>query len=379
MILAIDIGTSSTRTALFTMGGERLVETTAQKGNPLITTAGGGAELSPLILERTLKQCLRKTLAHMDGKVSAVGISALWHSFLGVGETNQPLTPIYTWADSRCREDAAALRGELCEKEIHARTGCMLRASFWPAKFAWLQRTHPKLLKRVRYWMSPAEWLQRQLVGNANCSLSMASGTGFFNLKTRSWDTGLLNQFAIDPGQFNPISDHPICGRVEEFPVLSGVPWFAAIGDGAASNLGCGATQPGLAAINVGTSAALRLMKTGARPKAPFGLFCYRVDPSRYLVGGASSNAGNLRAWCLRTLQLKPAQLEAQLAARPLPVHGLSVLPFWSAERAPSWNEDATGSIIGISHHTTPLDLFQAITEAGLYRIARIADLVLKT
>ena len=55
------------------------------------------------------------------------------------------------------------------------------------------------------------------------------------------------------------------------------------------------------------------------------------------------------------------------------------MLPFWTAERAPAWNEDATGAIHGITQHTTALDLLQAITEATYHRLARIAELVLTT
>jgi gluconokinase len=114
--------------------------------------------------------------------------------------------------------------------------------------------------------------------------------------------------------------------------------------------------------------------------RAPFGLFCYRVDARRFLVGGAASNAGNLRAWCLRELKLPgEAELETEMAKRPGPDHGLVVLPFWTAERAPTWNEEATGAIQGITQHTTALDLLQAITEATYHRIARIAELVLAT
>jgi gluconokinase len=138
-----------------------------------------------------------------------------------------------------------------------------------------------------------------------------------------------------------------------------------------------GATRHGLAAINVGTSAAFRVMKADGEARAPFGLFCYRVDARRFLIGGAVSNAGNLRAWCLRELKLEgDAELEAELAKRPGPAHGLTVLPFWTAERAPTWNEDATGTIHGITQHTTALDLLQAITEASYQRIARIAELI---
>jgi len=122
-------------------------------------------------------------------------------------------------------------------------------------------------------------------------------------------------------------------------------------------------------------------MKSGGRVRSPFGLFCYRVDEKRFLMGGAVSNAGNLRAWCLRELKLTDDSklLEREMAKRPAPMHGLTVLPFWTAERAPTWEDDKTGVIQGLTQHTTALDILQATTEASYYRIARIADLVLKT
>jgi gluconokinase len=52
------------------------------------------------------------------------------------------------------------------------------------------------------------------------------------------------------------------------------------------------------------------------------------------------------------------------------------VLPFWTAERAPRWNEEDTGLILGLTQHTTAIDLLHAITEASYHRLARIAELV---
>ena len=234
------------------------------------------------------------------------------------------------------------------EHVIHARTGCMLRASYWPAKLTWLRRVDRRLFARVRRWMSPAEWLCREFTGQARCGLSMASGTGLLNVHSLTWDEELLDRVHLKPGHLNDLTEEPIsaaCG----FPELAGARWYPALGDGAASNLGSGATKPGIAAINVGTSAALRVMRDGPAGRFPFGLFCYRVDARRHLIGGAVSNAGNLRAWCMRELRLDDARIERDLAARPLPAHGLTVLPYWSAERAPSWDEDTRGRIDGFS------------------------------
>lgn len=381
LILAIDIGTSSCRTALFDLSAHRIADTTAQQTYPLITSGEGAAEIEPAVLLRAVRRCLAETMAAARGrKIAGIGTSCFWHSFIGTDARGKPVTHVITWADSRCRPDAAKLRATFSERQIQARTGCMLRASYWPAKLLWLRRTQPRVFARVKRWMSPAEWLQLTISGAPNCAPGMATGTGLFDPSKLAWDCALLAHCGIRAAQMFPLSSEPTPVRgllAREFPALAGVPWFPAIGDGAASNLGSGATQPGLAAINVGTSAALRVMRSGRTARAPFGLFCYRVDAERFVVGGAVSDAGNLRAWCLRELRLPDeAAIESALAARSGPVPGLTVLPFWTHDRAPTWNENAVGVIHGMSQNTTALDLLQAITEASYQRIARIGEMV---
>jgi gluconokinase len=310
--------------------------------------------------------------------IAGVAASCFWHSLIGTDEKNRPLTPVYMWMDSRCRADAAVLREKLGEPAVHARTGCMLRASYWPAKLAWLRRVDRALFRKVWRWMSPAEWLYGELAGQAQCGLSMASGTGLLDAHRLRWDEPLLDRLDISPARLNELTEDAVKSGRAVVSQLAGIRWYPAIGDGAASNLGSGATRPGFAAINVGTSAALRVMKGGPVKRFPFGLFCYRVDAERHLIGGAVSNAGNLRAWCIRELRLDESKVERMLAARPLPRHGLTVLPFWAAERAPTWDEDRRGWIDGFTFSTSALDILQALTEASYYRIALIADLIIK-
>lgn len=343
--------------------------------------------MQPAALLKAIKRCLAATLQFRKSDkqlkhfpISGIGVSCFWHSMIGTDAKGTPLTDILTWADSRCRLDAAHLREVFSERTLHARTGCMLRSSFWPAKLHWLRRTVSRTFKRVTHWMSPGEWIQLQLAENVHCALGMATGTGLLNPTTLEWDSELLELLCISPAHLLPLGDKASAISIKtlrEFPELKSTMWFPAIGDGAASNLGSGCTEPGLAAINVGTSAALRVMMKGKRAKAPFGLFCYRVDAERFLVGGAVSNAGNLRAWCLENLRTaEESELEKLLAKRPEPSHGLTVLPFWTAERAPSWNEELRGTILGISQSTSGLDLLQAITEATYHRLAHIGDLL---
>jgi gluconokinase len=373
-VLALDIGTSSTRTALFNAQGERIMTTTAQQAYALDVTPDGGAELAPHRLFTAVEHCLLSTLRHVvRGPILGIGVSCFWHSLLGLNKAGQPITPIYTWADARCRPQAAQLRSRLKEPAVHARTGCLLRTSFWPAKLLWLKATQPKLVAQVARWVSPAEWLQEVFCGEALCSYSLASGTGCFHPSQLRWDTAMLKHCGLSPGKLNRLSDDslPLTPQTHQsFPLLREARWFPSLGDGAASNLGSGAMTPGLAALNFGTSAALRVVRPArSGGKVAFGLFRYCVDANRSLIGGAISNAGNLRAWAVRELG-EPKEMPAD------PKHGLTVLPFLAAERAPSWPEEIPAAIVGLTYATTAQEIAQALIEATYHRLAQIATLV---
>jgi gluconokinase len=117
LVLAMDIGSSSLRTALFDERGQRIFETSASRDYAVRYTPDGGAELSPVVLRRAAANCLHETLnvyraARSLKKIpiAAVGGSAFWHSLLGLDRTSRPITPIYTWADSRSAHDARRAR-----------------------------------------------------------------------------------------------------------------------------------------------------------------------------------------------------------------------------------------------------------------------------
>jgi gluconokinase len=388
LILALDVGTSSTKTALFMANGRRLIETTAHQSYPLHVTQDGGAELDVAEVECALVRAITATLAARrrdrslrNRPITAVGMSCFWHGLLGYDAKRGKPTPIYTWADARCQGEADRLRATHEEKKYHARTGCMLRSPYWPAKLRWLRRIGKT--SGVTHWMSPADWLYGRLCGAFTTSLSMASGTGL--MADGSWDAALLRLAGILTRTLTPISDEPLrvvtgsramLPALHRFPELKDARWFPALGDGAASNLGSDAVTPKLAALNMGTSGALRLVSGKPPRQLSPGLFRYQVDAKRYLIGGAVSNVGNLRAWALKTLRLPddPAAIERALAARQFPHHGLTILPFWTGERAPSWPEAKAGTITGLTYATTSLDLLQALIESTYHRLAQIAD-----
>ncbi len=357
-VLALDLGTSSVRSALFDENAQVIPGSRASAEYRVRHSADHGAELDPAFVLRATRKCLRLT----NSPLETVAGSGFWHSLLGLDEGGNPLTPIYTWADSRGAPDAARLRAEFDEELIQQRTGCMLRASFWPAKLLWLRRTDRRLFLRVTRWVSPAEWIFEEVFGVRACSHSMASGTGLYDYARHDWDGELVERCGIRPAQLNPLRD-----QVANY--------FTAIGDGAASNLGSGADRPGVVAINVGTSAAVRAIPAAKTP-LPFGLFRFVVDEKRGLLGGAISNAGNLRAWCLRELRLAQDDrtIEKLLRTAEARAGRLTVLPFWVNERAPTWPENLEGAIFGLTQTTSAAEILHATTAAICHRLAEIFD-----
>jgi len=385
MVITLDLGTSSARATLYDLQGRAVPGRFHQVTYAPTVTPDGGVEHNPAVLLEAVATCLDAvTRASRHDDIRGVGVSTFWHGLLGFDAAGHPITPIFTWADSRSASDAALLRSALDDRALHARTGCHLHSSYWPAKLRWLTRERPADVQHVARWGSIGEHLELALFGETATSVSMASGTGLLDQETMRWDPEAMAAAGVEPEQLFPLAAGgerrglraPWSAR---WPALRGVPWYPAVGDGAASNVGSDCVDPSRIALNVGTSAAIRLV-TGASGAAPIGLWRYRVDPRRALIGGATSEGGNVYAWCHDVLKLAPsAEVERALATRVPDSHGLTVLPFLAGERAPGWRGDRRAVIGGLSLSTTALDIAHAAMEAVVLRLmliyARLAPL----
>ena len=386
LVLAIDIGTSSLRAALYDRAARLVPGSRVQLANLVQTTPDGGVELDPLLLLRNVEQTVDQVLARAGAQVSeivAVGFDTFWHSLLGVDANGNPLTPLYTWADTRAKGMAAELRRELDEDAVLQRTGCMLHPSYFPAKLRWLATTEPDYA-RVTRWVSFGEFFYLQLFGAATVSYSTASGTGLLDRASLQWDAEMLRASGIAASQLSPLSDlTPASGLrphyARRWPGLAALPWLPAVGDGAANNLGIGATSPDEMALMIGTSGAMRVVCQPQRVPLPHGLWNYYLDGKRTIYGGALSEGGGVVAWLwnnLKLSQMNLAESEAAVATMQPDAHGLTILPFFAGERSPGYAGEARASIIGLSLNSSSLDLLRATLEAIAYRFASVHALL---
>ena len=389
-VLSIDVGTSSVRAALYDTRGRLIPGVVAAEPHEPDATADGGSEMDAEgLLQRSIG-CVERVLALAGDRASAisgVGVGTFWHSILGVDGDGWPATPVLMWSDTRSVEEVEILRRALDVTSVHQRTGCVQHTSYVPPRLLWVSRRRPDWFERSARWMSPGEYFALRLFGRTACGVSMASGTGMFDHGTGTWDRDVLAALPIRPEQLSPIVDstEPFTGLTEEFasrmPALRGVPWFPAAGDGACSSVGSGCVSPDRVALMAGTSGAVRVMRDvmdeGENGTVPEGLWRYRWDRRRFLVGGALSNGGSLFAWMRETLLLPEAgALEEALAQVAPDGHGLTVLPFLAGERCPGWRGDARAAIVGLSSGTRPIDIVRAGLEAVAYRFALIHDLL---
>jgi gluconokinase len=243
----------------------------------------------------------------------------------------------------------------------------------------WFRREQPEVFARTATWLSFSDYVSLRLSGDMATSVSMASATGIFDQRKCTWDDELARFLKIKQKQLPVIrdgSDHFRLNRSfsRRWPRLASAKWFPAIGDGAANNIGSGCVTKHRAALMSGTSGAMRIAYKAAPPnKIPDGLWCYRIDSDRVIVGGALSDGGGLYNWLEERLR-SPKSVDAIISKRRPAPHGLTFLPFIAGERSTGYHEDAAGAVIGMTATTDAVDVIEAAMEAVAFRFAEVAD-----
>ncbi len=379
-ILALDIGSSSVRAALYDGDADPVPRTSVKIEQAFTATLDGGSEMrTDRAIENVIAAIdavLEKT-KRLKGEIVAVASCAFWHSLAGVNAKGEHAPVVFGWADTRSRQSTAILKKTFNESEVHNRTGAHFHSSYWPAKLSWLRAEFPAAFSQAAGLLSFSDLLALRFFSEMATSVSMASGTGIFNIRNCDWDKELLRFLKVKASMLPSVvaDDHQFRLNkkyARRWPRLADAKWFPAIADGAADNIGSGCVTKSKAALMVGTSAAMRVAYTGEPPKKiPDGLWCYRVDRRRVIVGGALSDGGNLYAWLKKNLRL-PADAEQQIAKRPPGANGLTVSPYLHGERSTLYREDARGAIDGLNASHDSVDILQAAMESVAYRFAEI-------
>ena len=380
LVLALDIGSTASRGDIYDAAARPVQGGPHKVAHQFRTAADGTSTLDADQVVGEVHEIITSLLSpRLAGRVRGVALDTFAASLVGVGPDGRACTPCFTYADSRCAAQVVALRRELDEAAVHQRTGCRLHSSYLAPRLRWLRETDPDTFRRAERWMSLGEYVYLQTLGTTAAGTSTAAWTGLLDRRTGEWDPELLAAAGVTAEQLSPVRDpdQPLAGTgaaATRWPGLADAVWFPVVADGLSSNLGVGAADESATAAAAATSGAMRVLLHEQPAELPSGLWCYRVDASRSLLGGAVNDVGRAVSWWETTVQLQPGENADDIAgAAPDPRTPL-VLPYFSGERATGWAADARAVFSGVSPATTGSMLVRGVLEGVAISYARIAE-----
>ncbi|WP_154795996.1 gluconokinase [Occultella kanbiaonis] len=379
LVLGLDVGSTASRGGLYDAAARPLEGPKAKVPHAFTTAGDGTSEIDADAVVDEIEQILEVLATpEFKGRIGGVAIDTFSASLVGVDSAGHAVTPCYTYADSRCTEQVRELREELDEAQVLQRTGTRIHSSYLPARLRWLAATDRARFDAVDRWMSLGEYIHLRIIGTAVIGTAAAAWTGLLDRRTGAWDEAIVAASGIDVGSLSPIHDpdDPVrevsAGVVKRWPALAGARWYPVIGDGLAANVGVGATAEGTVGLSAATSGAMRVLLHQIPEQIPSGLWYYRVDARRSLLGGALNDVGRVVTWLDATLRA-PDDPGAVLAADPDPATP-SVLPYLSGERSTGWAAGARATITDLSATATADLIYRGAMEGVALSYARVAD-----
>lgn len=397
-IIALDIGTTSTKGLLHSIGRGNIA--TCAREYKTYFPGPGMAEQDP---EEVLDAVVEvvKELVHLNSvdpaRVLALVFGGILHSLLPIDRSGTCMTRAMIWSDMRAREQCTRLREQLDLADVHRRTGCSIHPLYLAPRLLWLREKAPHIFNEATRFISIKEYVLHRLFGEYVVDRSIASGTGLLNSQNLDWDRDLLLSAGIARDRLSEVvdTDHRLTLKgnlAERMGLRAGTAGIIGGSDGPLAHLGSVGTDPSRMSLTIGTSAALR--KAVPKPTIIPGTeaWCYYLTENTWVLGGVVHDAGNLFQWFSdRFLQkdsgegvfdiLERSQRELQPGAE-----GLFFLPFMSGERSPFYNPFASAAMIGMTFSHGREHIIRAMAEGISYRIYSVyktlnpelqADLVL--
>jgi glycerol kinase len=382
-VLALDQGTTSSRTILFDHGGNAVA--TAQREFRQYFPQSGWVEHDPREIWSSQAATIAEALARANvsvREIAAIGIAnqrettLLWDR-----RTGKPVAPAIVWQDRRTAAQCEQLRAAGHEPEVSQRTGLLLDPYFSGTKLSWLLENVSGARARAERgelaFGTVDSWLIWQLTSGAvhATDATNASRTLLFNVHTGDWDPVLLGIFGIPAAclpRVVPSGDSGITAKLAgaELP-LAGI-----AGDQQAALFGQCCFTPGMAKNTYGTGCFL-LMNTGETPITSrhrlLTTVAWRRDRTHYALEGGVFIGGAVVQWLRDGLGIiqRSSDVEA-LAASERDSGGVYFVPAFAGLGAPHWDPHARGTIVGLSRGSTRGHIARAALESIAFQSAEL-------
>lgn len=387
-ILALDEGTSSCRAIVFNRKGEPCA--TAQREFPQIFPKPGWVEHDPNEIWSSQASVIAEVITTLDinGKnITGIGITnqrettVVWDA-----ETGEPLYNAIVWQDRRTAELCDKLKAEGKSDLIHKKTGLLIDAYFSGTKIKWILDNVEGARQRAEQgklrFGTIDTWLVWKLTrGEVHCTdVSNASRTMLFNINTLDWDDELLDMLDIPRSMMPRVcSSSEVYGHTKTTIFAHEVPIAGIAGDQQAALFGQQCTEPGMMKNTYGTGCFL-LMNCGNKPifskNNLLTTIGWQLDGKvTYALEGSIFVGGSVVQWLRDGLRLIHVSSEIEaLAASVADTGGVYFVPALTGLGAPWWDQNARGTITGLSRGTTAAHIARAALEGIAFQTYDIAE-----
>ncbi len=377
-VLALDQGTTSSRALLFDEAGS--IVGVEQFEFPQSFPKPGWVEHDPHEIWdsqlRAARGVLDKTgVAASD--VAAVGITnqrettVVWDR-----KTGEPIHPAIVWQSRQSSGVCDDLRSRGLEDEIRARTGLLIDAYFSGTKIRFILDAVDGAQARAEAgelcFGTIDTWLMFNLTGGRVFATepSNASRTLLFNIHDGDWDPFLMDALGVPAAMLPEVKDSSgAFGETDPGVLGAAIPISGVAGDQQSALFGQGCFEPGRAKNTYGTGCFL-LMNTGSEaPRSEAGLITTvawrREGTLDYALEGSIFVAGSAVQWLRDGLEFVEHAAETEALAKSVPdADGVYVVPAFVGLGAPYWDEQARGTIVGLTRGTTRAHLTRATLES---------------
>jgi glycerol kinase len=378
-LLAIDQGTTSTRSLLFDASGTLLAS--AQRKFSQSYPQPGWVEHDPQTIWRDVLSTAREVIAKKNAPVAAMGIAnqrettVVWERATG--------TPVYSaivWQDRRTVAECERLRRDGAEALVRARTGLLLDPYFSATKLAWILDHVAGARARAEHselaFGTIDSFLLWHLTGGRlhATDATNASRTMLFDIHRQCWDDELLRLFNIPEVLLPEVFDNSFRYGVTAPGVFDDEILIAGMaGDQHAALVGQACLNAGMAKATYGTGCFF-LLNTGQEALSPakgtLTTMAYRAGGRpTYAVEGSIFAAGATLKWLRDRLDLfEDVSRTGTMAAEIGGNDGVYLVPAFTGLGAPYWDPDARGLICGLTLDTSPAHLVRAALESAAYQ-----------
>jgi xylulokinase len=304
-VVAIDVGTQSTRAALVDVEG--IIHDVASSPIELYAPRPGWAEQDPeQWWETTVANIAAVIGRHPTATIGAIGVAAQMHSVVALSASGASLTDrAAIWSDKRCLDQVNAFERRADAEELSHLAGNRPLPAWAGFKMGWLRANAPEVYENAESLLVAKDFLNYRLCGEVATDPSEASGSFLCDAASGKWSDVLVDALGVDAAKLPEIVDSwSVIGTVRKdvagrTGVAEGTPVVAGSGDMMCQLLGSGITKPGRVGLVSGTASIMSLAAESASPD--FRIMNLRSASGDWIRFGIEDAAGESLRWFVDT------------------------------------------------------------------------------